>query len=70
MKLKDYYIPEAKETLVYLGSYWWLNVIAISKVVLCASLPPVPKQFIDKLNKMTSKFSWGMRFKVSRKKCS
>ena len=59
-----------KRELTLFGKVLVVKCLAVSKVVLCASTLPVPKQFIDQLNKIISNFLWGMPFKVSRKKCN
>ena len=57
-----------KRELHLFGKVLVVKCLAVSKIVLCASLQPVPKQFIHKLNKIIYKFLWGKRHKISRKK--
>ena len=57
-----------KRDLTLFGKVLVVKCLAVSKVILCTSLLPVPQHFIDKLNMIINKFIWGKLDKVSRKK--
>ena len=50
------------------GKVLIIKTLAVSKIVLAASLLQVPQNFVDRLNTILFTFIWGRRDKVSRKK--
>ena len=67
-KIKAVLQSWAKRELSLFGKILVIKSLAISRVVMAATLLTVPNQVIKKLNSMVFSFIWGQRDKISRKK--